>query len=926
MSAAPSFPPPFVQLPVRGEHLSVHTKMDGIHSHQSLPSAEESIDEVQLGLDAQTDELSMEDDRAQVDELEEDPNEGLQYPPDLLSSEEQVNDEHVNGQLELAQAAQPAGQPSGQDDVTSSAPDEAVSIEESTEEPPQTDLITNSLVAETDAILQAEMHGATTATENTGFASLEGQEGLEMPEGENFEFPVSVSEQEISSLARDFAREVEEMSTDPSEHQSNEQDLDLQTVNSESVVAPEPAVDSHEDAGAPPLRRMDEETIPVTAHSKESIIDVLNDAVGTTADESIQLATTAEQILQESEPVPSTEVVPEQVDMEMDARDDVQPEEPATTLAQAHVEHTQVLEPNKEGGGEDADMEQGWVVVEQDGEPSIDTTTEASIDHQSIQIVQEESTSVAQDEPAMSDPMPDDTVTASGDAAGPIITVIEQSTTIAEQTSVELTEQTEPSTVDPAAMATMDTTTTSIATTTAPADPAVADSVISTTGAGDMDPDHIERAAQIHREQDATAQATQDETQTTLPEESVATANNTIVTDDISDPTAPKDSDSPERRVPSQSQSQSQSQLDPVVPQTVAPIDPLVTQNGDTDIPDESSEPTKPQYQVSTDLPEITPGAEPLNRQTAPLDEEDAHGSAEPEPSSEPSEYPDVVTEDPPVNTTGISTDKATEPSNSSTPAPARKKKPRMIMEVVIPIASRKPKVVQETKTTKKRPRGRPIKAKSAKAPAPTKTESPAVSSSPQRSSSTRTPSPVKSESSEPELEPEPRVQRSGGKRTRTFGSRKRTRKAVASGSGTRSVHVAHTAKLEVVIPRRPRPSVLKGVGSTPSGNNVKFAPAPSVTGKRKAESEPEVDDGDTDADADGETDDEYEDVEESKAQVEVLISPKPRKKQNTTNKAKISPIKRPRRSSEARKIPTKIPETISKARRPSPKRRRLRR
>ncbi|KAG8759727.1 hypothetical protein FRC11_001512 [Ceratobasidium sp. 423] len=946
MSAAPPFSPPFAQPPARGEHLSVHTKMDAIHSHQSPPSAEESIDEVQLGLDTQTDQLSMDDDRAQTDELEEDPDEGLRYPPGLPSSEGQVNGEHVNGELEPAQVAQPTDQPSGQDDVTSVGSDEAVSTEESIEEPPQTDVVTNSSVAKTDAILQAEMHGTVTVTDNTDFASPEGQKGPEIVEGENFEFSTPLDEQEISALASDFAHEVEEMSTEPSEHQSSEQDLDPQTVDSEPVVVPEPVVDSHGDVGAPPLRRMDEETIPVTVHSKESIIEVLNDASGATADESIELATTTEQVPQESELATSTEVVPEQVDMEMDIQDDVQPEETATTSALAPIEHTQVLEPSKEGGGEDVVMEQDWVVVEQDGEPSIETTAEASVDHQPIQIIQEESTSAAQDEPAMSDPMPDDTVTASGDAAGPIITVTEQSTTTTEQTSVERTEQTEPSVVDPDPIATMDTATIAVATTIVSTDP-VADSVISTAGVGDMETGHIERAAQIQREQDATAQATQDETQTTLIEESVATANNTTVTDGTPDPTAPKDSDSPLRRAPSQSQSQSQSQLDPVAPQATDPIDPPVTQNEDTNIPEENSEPTEPQYQVSTDLPETTPGAGPLNRQTpewegfAALDEEDAHGSAEPDPSfvfdrpathpAEPSEYPDVVTEDPPVNETSAPTDKATEPSNSSTvPAPTRKKKSRMIMEVVIPITGSKPKTVREAKTTKKRPRGRPAKGKSAKAPAPTKAESPAASSSPQGSSPARTPSPVKSESSEPELEPEPRVKKSGGKRPRSFGSRKRARKSMASGSstGTRPVHVAHAAKVEVVIPRRPRPSVLKRVGSTPSGNNVKFAPAPSVTGKRKAESEPEVDDGDTDADADGETDDEYEDVEEEEpeAKAKVVISPRPRKKTRPTGKAKISLVKRPRRSNEARKTPAKTPEILSKAGRPSPKRRRLRR
>ncbi|KDN51236.1 hypothetical protein RSAG8_00865, partial [Rhizoctonia solani AG-8 WAC10335] len=876
----------------------------------------------------------MDDDRAQIDELEEDLNESLQYPPD---SDPHIHGEQVNGEPRPAENPQLAERAHARSDITPAGLDQTVSIEEPSqpaEEPPQTDMETNSLVSKTDAILRAETLGITAATEKTDFSSLEEQDTLELSEVEDLGFSVPLTEQEISVIAQNFVLEVEEMSTEPSEPQSSEQDSnqpDLQAVEPEPMVTPEPVVDSHEGAGAPPLRRMDDDTIPVTAHSKESIIEVLN-ASSSTADESIQPTTTTEQVLQESKTVVTTQVVPEQVDMVLDTQDTVQPEEPTSASVMAHVEYIQALEPSKEGEGEDIVVEPVQVAVEQNGEPNIDATVEASIDHQPIQIIEDEPNPAVQVESTTLDPTLDGLTTASGDAAGPIVTVIEQSTTIAEQTSAQETEQPEPSAVDSVPEAIMETTATSITTTVISTDPDVADLVISVTGAGDIETDPVERAAQIQQEQDGTAQTTEDETQATLVAESVATVNNTVVTDEIPDLTAPKDSGSPSRRAPSQSQSQ----LDTVAPQTTGPIDSLVTQDEEPDIPEESSEPTKAQYQVSPDAPEAISGTGPFNRQTpewegfAALDEEDAPGSPEPEPSSEPSEHPDVLTEDSPLNATSASTDKAKEPkqpSNSSTAPTRKQKKPRMIMEVIIPVAHGKPKVAQETKPIKKR--GRPAKAtKSAKAPAPSEPEPVAASSSsPQRRSSSAGTSSIKSQPSEPEPEPTSRMKKPVMKRPGPSSSRKRV-KAMASGSSTRPVHVAHAAKLEVVIPRRPRPSVLKTIGGASSGKNVKFTSVSPVTGKRKAESEPEVDEEGSDADADGETDEDYEDVEEeSGVKAEAVISPKPRKKMRTTTKAKkTSPIKRPHRSREARKAPAKLPEIVSKGSRSPPKRRRLRR
>ncbi|CAE6369488.1 unnamed protein product [Rhizoctonia solani] len=922
MSAASSLPPPLAQLPVCGEHLSVHTKMDAINSYQSLPSTGQSLEEIQLGLDVQTDDISMNEDRAQIDELEEELDEGLQYPSG--------SDPNVNGEPEPAESFKLVEKAHGQNDVTPAASDQARSLEEPTEEPPQTDIEINSLVSQTDAILQAETLGAATTTDNSDYVSLE--DNLDISEGEDMDFSVPLTEQELSVMAQNFTHEIEQMTAKPDDLQPSEPGsnlADLQTVESEPIIAPEPIVESHQDVGAPPLRRMDDETIPVTAHSKDSIIDILNTS-NAPIDDSVQSATATEQPLQESEVAASTEVVPEQMDMELDARIIVQLEEPTleeptSASAMVHVEDVQVLEQGKEGEGDDimVEQKQEQVVIEQNGEPDLENT----IDPKAVQITQDGSNPTAQDEPTASDPALDDPTTASGDVTGSIVTVIEQSATIAEQTPVQETEQAEPFAADPGPEAAMNITTTSVTATVISTEPIVVDSVLSTTAASETEADPIELAVQIQQEQDATVQTTEGETQATLVTEPIATPNNTTVTGEVSDPMAPKDNDSPLRRAASQSQSQPQS--DPVTPQTADPVDPLVAQDAEPDIPEENSEATRlQQQQVSPDEPKAMPDAEPLNNQTPPWEgfaalDGDAQATPEPEPSSELSEHPD---EDAPLNPTSASTDKAEEPkepSNLPTAPVRKKKKPRMIMEVVIPIARRKPKVAQETKPAEKKARA----TKSVKAPAPKQLElvTASSSSSQRRSSSADAPS-VKSESPEPALELAPRVKQYRSKRPRPPVPRKGLG-TIASGSntGARPVRAIHTGRLEVVIPSKPKPSVLK-TRRTSSGNNVKFASASPVTGKRKAESEPEVKDEGSDADADGETDEEYEDVEEeADAAAQVARSSRPQKKA-VGRPRKASPIKRPRRSYEARKPPAKLPKTVSKASRSPPKRRRLRR
>ncbi|CEL59785.1 hypothetical protein RSOLAG1IB_03719 [Rhizoctonia solani AG-1 IB] len=953
MSAATSFSPPLGQFSICGEDLSVQNKMNEALAHQSLPSGEESVDEVQRNIDAQSDELLMDEDRAQIDELEEDVNNDIHYQFDLQASEQSLND-----QPKLMQTNETVDLVENLNDVTHPPAEQAVSIAEPTEDPPQPDLIADSLISETDAILQAEADATKSITNNTEFVSFE-EGDLEIPE-EGYEIPTSFIEQEIpeiSALNEGFAVEPVDVLANVAEHQSNEQHLsqdDLQVVEPEPIVAPEPLVQSHEDTGAPPLHRMDEDTIPVTTHSKDSIIDALNDAPGTTADESIHLATTEEPVSQSNGIVTSTKATPEPVDTEMNEQEDSgQVQESISALVVAHAEHVEILVPDNEDGGEDLVMESNQFVAEQIGEPSVDITVQESVDHQPVQPSQEPTPEV-QAEPTILNTIQDETVVDGGDVDGLIVTDIERSTAITEEVLVEQPQSEPPADYTPEALEDVAAT---VAITTISVDPTVAEPIVPTIGLDDMETDQIERAAQIQQEQDATIEVTQvevhiqdvtqtqEETQPTLVVEPDATTKNAASADNTPDLTAPKDSDSPLRQA---SQSQPLSEAEPDTAQAASPIDPLVTEQEETDTPEESSESAKPQHHVATDPSTATPSAAPSGRRSpewssfGELDQEGAPGSEEPEdPSSEPSEYPDVLTEDSPLNPTSASNDKARKPSNSPTPTasvPKRKKRPRMIMEVVIPVPPSKRQIVEETKPAKRRP-GRPPKKPKAtyvpelKEPKP----SAADTSSPRQSSSIGTPSPVKSETSRQGLgQSASKVQRSGDKRPKPFGSRKSAKKFAASRSSTsaRPVHATRASKVEVLMPNRPRPSVLRRVGSIASGNNVKFASASSVTGKRKAESEPDTGE-ETDMDADGETDDEYEDVEdvedikeEPKLKVEVVISP-PKSRKRTRGvaiKAKKSPVKRPHRSSEARKMPAKLPETVSKGSRPTPKRRRLRR
>jgi hypothetical protein len=123
---------------------------------------------VQRNIDAQSDELLMDEDRAQIDELEEDVNNDIHYQFDLQTSEQSLND-----QPKLMQTNETVDLVENLNDVTHPPAEQAVSIAEPTEDPPQPDLIADSLISETDAILQAEADATKSITNNTEFVSFE---------------------------------------------------------------------------------------------------------------------------------------------------------------------------------------------------------------------------------------------------------------------------------------------------------------------------------------------------------------------------------------------------------------------------------------------------------------------------------------------------------------------------------------------------------------------------------------------------------------------------------------------------------------------------------------------------------------------------------------------------------------------------------
>ncbi|KAG8744562.1 hypothetical protein FRC10_009898 [Ceratobasidium sp. 414] len=332
--------------------------------------------------------------------------------------------------------------------------------------------------------------------------------------------------------------------------------------------------------------------------------------------------------------------------------------------------------------------------------------------------------------------------------------------------------------------------------------------------------------------------------------------------------------------------------------------------------PSGDSSPHAPQYATTLDAPPVVAPPGLFGRSKSPewqgFAALDADAPGSPEFADHSSEIIEEPQNDPETN------DASPEPTPlaGTSVGAGQSRKPKMIMEVVIPIPSKgKKKAIKSESpepTTRGRLRSRAVGSSesnsSSKAKPRSRSSGSSVSSS-RKSTRSISPASTPKRSSARKRTSKPRP--------RLFGRRKRVKKA---GKPAPAEHEVHSMKVEVVMQKRP--GLLRRTGSIPSGNNVKFAPTAGTSKKRKAESEPDEEEQSheahsSDADAEGEIEEGYEDVEEEEPEPEPEPAPKPEPSKPGPSK----PIKRPRRSISARKTPAKVPEVLTDNRRPKKRR-----
>ncbi|KAF8607533.1 hypothetical protein BDV93DRAFT_271497 [Ceratobasidium sp. AG-I] len=758
-------------------------------------------------------------------------------------------------------------------------------------------------------------------------------------------------------LAQDLAREIEaEMETDPSVGLSVEAEVEqeqavlgadpLQTATSSNLEASQPVAEA-ESPAAEPLRRMDDETIPVTAHSKDTIIGILDDMIPAAAASEVQLKAPSEQGPPEAGPsgaagiggeVPAEDEVMQFEETEKILEDEIipadAPEEQLPVKTVVYLEHIQMVEPSE-------DVQESGTVEEEvladvdasskdyapgpEGElvPEQQNDSTSTVEVELVSLIDTQST--IENDPTLA--LGTDTQTQS------------HSTTTVE-TAVELAAQFGDPQLDSEAapdttVTTTTTTTTTIVTELDPAGQPASATDADADADAEAEVDQAEEVERINRAEQIRLEQTGNETEASgstdkgatpleeqLPLGEVAAGSPSPVVDSA----APQDS---EMTSDAQPEGVQDVVLEPG-PSTEAAALPE---------PEQVLSPRMPQYEIALTAPSVVapPG---LFDQPAGIDwegfaalDEDAPGSPEfIDQSSEVPETPDEPIVAPLASTLNPATSDSAGPSKlaSSSPEPPtpRARKPKMIMEVVLPLPNKpKPAMKQKAEET---PRGRSSskattsarsgRSSTSKARSQSSEASPARSS---RSSTTSaTPSPRKNASTSSARA----SSASGSSRKRAPDARRRpfgSRKKVAKKPGQRHAqvdHVARALKVEVVMAKRP--SVLRRTGSIPSGNSVKFAPSvsPKTGNKRKAEEQDvELDGGDQTAeeDEDADAEGEYEDVEEDEPEPEPELQPK-------ASKSPSKPTKRARRSLTARKTPSKMPEVLTDTRRP--KKRRIRR
>ncbi|KAG9127879.1 hypothetical protein FRC07_007954 [Ceratobasidium sp. 392] len=486
-----------------------------------------------------------------------------------------------------------------------------------------------------------------------------------------------LNEHDIPRIVKDLAHEIgAEMDTDPSAEPSI---ADPDTRAEQTFDTP---VVEDEHPAAQPLRRMDDETIPVTAHHKDSIIETLDNAPPVAAAEAIQLKDVGEQATEDE--IMSFEQ-PKEVPADDTAPSDTSAEPPQSNTI--YLEHIQVIEPD------DPIEEDDDTVINAEALSQIQTVGDnitVEGDHSTLEIegllvppaMEIEPTSAVSTEFAIEN--------------DPALALTETATTTTSEEASIPTEpvpqsnsepQPEPEVPTEAGIAV--TTTTTVTTvleseTEAAADPAEQPGLGANADA-DADDDQAEymrRAEQTLLEQsnmDVAGDA-QEKGSDQANERTPANAAN-IAGEPIGEPTPDSDEPTLDDQL-KQGQVVTAGPIDPAVP-----VDPIVNP------PDAGLSPHAPQYAIALDAPSTAAAAPGLFNQPkspewqgfAALDA-DAPGSPEfPDHSSEIIEGPQ--------------NDPEADDANTSQPVPstgvARSRKPKMIMEVVIPIPSKGKKALK---------------------------------------------------------------------------------------------------------------------------------------------------------------------------------------------------------------------------------------
>ncbi|QRW02046.1 hypothetical protein RhiLY_01043 [Ceratobasidium sp. AG-Ba] len=683
----------------------------------------------------------------------------------------------------------------------------------------------------------------------------------------------TLDETGLMQLVKDLAREAE-METEPSigpstangERMSIEREaaIDQSTLQTENMPKA-PGANSAQ-PGTEPLRRMDDETIPITAHQKDSIIDILGTAQAVPATEAIGLHDAGEQTFQ-GDVATSTEV-----------------------QETVYLEHIEVV-------GADTPLEDVQAVTTEDEAPG---SIQIMIESTSM----EEGPAIDAEELQAAPTMETEPISAiSTEFAIENDPALETATPISEEALAPVDPPSEPN------LASLETDTVLTATAAVAAviepGPEIEHPVLGAGTDADADADsdqaeHMRRAEQTRLEQDggdAVMQQPDTSAQETGPQHPNGGSTSTPTSaEPIEKEAAPIDDE------PLLSK-----QLERGSAVTAGPIDPVIVSDPTLSSPDGNLSPHAPQHSTASDASFAIP---PSGMFDAPKSPEwqgfAALGEESPEPADHSSEAHEGLADD--SEPKDPNTSQLTPPESTSVVANSNPKR-KLIMEVVIPVSGNSKGKSKAAEAESPRPvkRGRPKSKPVGSIPSDSTSKSRARS----RSSGRRAPAPISSSSahrSSAESTPE-KVTRA---RTRSQSSRRplniRSRKVKKPGKLGPAGHIARSAKVEVVMQKRP--GLLRRTGSIVVETSSK---------KRKAESEPDEDETDnqahdSDVDAEGEVEEGYEDVEDGEElEPEPALKPKPKPKAEPARKAAPSkPTKRPRRSLDARKTPTKLPEVLT--------------